>query len=409
MRVRLVGVAAVAVYLLAACAPHSSAGSATPTPATPSTTSLPSSIEGLATFFASYSGTYRTAAGDTWALSLQGLLVNLRSGMARQLAPEGRNRFTVGPSVGETSPPDGEVSFKMCACGKAIELDGHGGATGDFTAPRLKYTEREVHFLSGIVTFGATLTEPADGTNLPAIALVHGSGVQPRPLFSLWANFYASLGFAVLNYDKRGTGESGGSYPGEYPTPTNLSIYADDAIAAARFLRSLPEVDKSRVGFHGGSQGGWTVPLALSRAPEMSFAILVSAPAVGVEETVYFKDLSGGSAYVPTISDAEQDAQTRAVTGGYDPAPALSALHVPTLWIYGEKDRQVPVRLSIEKLHQVTGKDLSIKVLPGGWHGLTETPSGLEQEELTSKRFAQGLFTDMAGWAKTHGLTATTL
>ncbi len=329
----------------------------------------------------------------------------MRSGLARALATNGRNRFAVGPAVGLTDPPDGEVSFAVDPAGNATELDGHGGAIGDIAAPRVAYTQREVHFLSGGETFGATLTEPAHATNLPAIALVHGSGMQPRPLFSLWANFYASLGFAVLNYDKRGTGESGGTYPGEYPTERNLSIYADDAVAAARFLRSLPEVDRSRVGFHGGSQGGWTVPLALMRAPEMSFAVLVSAPATPVEQTVYFKDLSGGSQYVPNITDAEQDAQSLQVTGGYDPAPALHALHVPTLWIYGEKDRQIPVRLSLANLHRLSGKDLTIYVLAGAWHGLTITPNGLEQDELTSKGFGVGLFTDIAGWTKARNLT----
>jgi dienelactone hydrolase len=382
-----------------ACAAQTTGGAATP-PASPSPAALTPEV-----LFAPYSATYRTASGDTWLVSLQGLLVNVHSGLARALAPKGDHRFTIGPSVGKTDPPDGEVTFPVDAAGKATELDGHGGITGVIVAARVRYTEREVHFQSGGVTFGATLTEPAGRNHLPAIALVHGSGMQPRPLFSLWANFYASLGFAVLNYDKRGTGESGGKYPGDFPTDTALSIYADDAIAAARFLRSLPEVDPSRVGFHGGSQGGWTVPLALDRAPEMSFAILVSAPATTVDQTDFFKDLSGGSQYVPTISDAEQDAQSLAVTSGYDPAPALNALRVPTLWIYGEKDRQIPVRLSIANLHKLQGKDLTIGVLPGAWHGLTVTTNGLEPEEATSKGFGPALFVDIAAWAHAHALT----
>jgi pimeloyl-ACP methyl ester carboxylesterase len=78
---------------------------------------------------------------------------------------------------------------------------------------------------------------------------------------------------------------------------------------------------------------------------------------------------------------------------------------VPTLWVYGEKDRQVPVRVSIQNLHRLHGKDLSIVVLPGGWHGLTVTPNGLQSEEATSKGFAANLFTDIAGWARAHRLT----
>jgi uncharacterized protein len=399
MRINVTAALVMTGIVAVACAPQGSGGSPT-THWSPSAGTVAPEV-----LYAPYSATYRTASGDTWLVSLQGLLVNVHSGLARALAPKGAHRFTIGPSVGMTDPPDGEVSFTVDAAGKATELDGHGGITAQIVAPRVVYTQREVHFQSAGVTFGATLTEPTGGTHLPAIALIHGSGMQPRPLFSLWANFYASLGFAVLNYDKRGTGESGGTYPGEFPTDSSLSVYADDAVAAARFLHGLPEVDPSRVGFHGGSQGGWTVPLALERAPEMSFAVQVSAPATTVGQTVFFKDLSGGSQYVPAISDAEQDAQALAMTGGYDPAPALNALHVPTLWIYGEKDRQIPVRLSISNLHMLLGKDLTIRVLSGCWHGLTLTPNGLEQEEATSKGFGSNLFVEIAAWTRAHGLT----
>lgn len=390
---------AIAAYLLAGCTPQIASPNASPT----------ASAVAPEVLFAPFSATYRTATGDTWLVSLQGLLVNERSGLARALSPKRGHTFAVGPSVGITAPPQGEATFAVDAAGNATELDGHGASIGTFVARRVPYAQREVHFDSGGVTFGATLTEPANGTHLPAIALVHGSGIQPRPLFSLWANFYASLGFAVLNYDKRGTGESGGQYPGDFPTAYALSVYADDAVAAARFLQSLPEVDGTRVGFHGGSQGGWTVPLALMRASDLAFAILASAPAVSVDENDFYQDVSGGSSFVPNMGDAEIDAQTSAVHGGYDPAAALQALHVPTLWIYGEKDRQVPVRLSIAQLETLRGKDITIKVLAGGWHGLTITANGLAQEEATSKGFAPGLFTDIADWSRAHGLTAITL
>jgi dienelactone hydrolase len=402
MTIRHVATLAIAPCLLAACGPQQPARSTTP-PASPS----PIAPENL---YVPYSATYRTAAGETWAVSLQGLLVNFHTGAARALAPTSTpHRFTVGPGVGTTAPAEGTATFAVDAAGNATEIDGNSTLTGALQAPRLALSQREVHFISGGDTFGATLTEPANGKHLPAIALVHGSGIQPRPLFSLWANLYASLGFAVLNYDKRGTGESGGRYPGESASTYALSAYADDAVAAARFLQTLPEVDRTKVGFHGGSQGGWTVPLALSRANDLAFAVLVSAPAVSVDENNFYKDLSGGSSFVPNMTDAEIDNQAMAVHGGYDPAIALHALHVPTIWIYGEKDRQVPVRLSIAQLKLLSDKDLTIAVLPGGWHGLTMTPNGLASEEASSKGFGRGLFTDIADWTRAHGLTSVTL
>lgn len=370
-----------------------------PTPAvSPSASPVPLEVR-----YAPYSASYRTSSGETWVVSLQGLLVNLRSGIARALTPEAETHFSVGPSVGSAQPQSGEVIFQM-ASGKATLMTGHGTAIGDFVAARVALTEREVHFMSSGVTFGATLTEPAGGKHLPAVGLIHGSGLQPRPLFSLWANFYASLGFAVLNYDKRGTGESGGRYPGDSPTPEAISTYAGDAVAAARFLRSLPEVDKSRVGLYGGSQGGWILPLALQRAPELAFGIVASGPAVTADQVDVYQDFSADSSRVPVETDAEIDARVSAVTSGYNPALALQALHVPTLWVYGEKDRQVPVRLSIQNLHRLRGKDLTIVVLPGGWHGLTQTPNGLESEEAASNGFGN-LWVDIARWTRAHRLT----
>jgi alpha-beta hydrolase superfamily lysophospholipase len=391
--------AALVVLCIAAACSEPSATTHLPTPASPSASPIPLEVR-----YAPYSASYRTTTGETWVVSLQGLLVNLRSGIARALAPEVEPRFSVGPSVGVTEPQAGEVIFQLDASGRATQMTGHGTAIGDFVAPRIALIEREVHFMGSGVTFGATLTEPAGGKHLPAVALIHGSGPQPRPLFSLWANFYASLGFAVLNYDKRGTGESGGRYPGDSPTREAISTYAGDAVAAARYLRSLPEVDRSRVGLYGGSQGGWILPLALQRAPGLTFGIVASGPAVTADQTDVYQNFSADSSRVPAESDAEIDAQVSAVTTGYDPAPALRALHVPTLWVYGEKDRQVPVRLSIRNLHRLRGKDLAIVVLPGGWHGLTQTPNGLESEEAASNGFGD-LWVDIARWARAHRLT----
>jgi dienelactone hydrolase len=404
-------VALLASVLLAACtAPRpETAPTRAPSPATstPTPTEARPWLEPDAAF-AAVSGTYRTSAGQTWVLDLQGLLVDLHSGFARALAPSSvAYHFTVGPNMGADQPVNGEVAFNVDSQGAATELSAHGSGIGDFTAKRVPYASREVHFTSGAVTLAGTLSEPAGGRHLPGIVLIHGSGVQPRPLFSLWANVYNSMGFAVLNYDKRGTGESGGTYPGELATSASLSIYAADAVAGARFLQRQPEIDRSRVGLHGGSQGGWIAPIALQRAPSLAFAVLASAPAVTTDQVDVYQGFSGDSRFVPNESDAQIDAQVRATRGGYNPAPALRSLDVPTMWVYGEKDRQVPVRLSIENLHKLRGKDLTIAVLPGGWHGLTETPNGLEPEATASTRFAPGLFTRIGEWLRERHLTRT--
>src|ERR1700736_1379199 len=114
MRIRRVAALAIAPCLLTACGPQQPASVTSP-PASPS----PVVPEDL---YAPYSATYRTAAGETWAVSLQGLLVNFRTGAARALAPTTTpHRFSVGPGVGTTTPAEGTVTFVVDATGNATE------------------------------------------------------------------------------------------------------------------------------------------------------------------------------------------------------------------------------------------------------------------------------------------------
>ena len=115
---------------IAAACGEPSASTHSPTPASPSAS--PVALEVL---YAPYSATYRTSAGEAWVVSLQGLLVNLRSGIARALTLETQTHFSVGPSVGMTQPQAGEVIFQMDASGKATQMTGHGTTIGDFVAP----------------------------------------------------------------------------------------------------------------------------------------------------------------------------------------------------------------------------------------------------------------------------------
>lgn len=95
---------------------------------------------------------------------------------------------------------------------------------------------------------------PEGNNPRPVITLLHGSGPLTRYSFGPYPHFFASLGFAVLIYDKRGTGPSTGtrvdastgrSMAREY-YPEGLS---SDALAALHFLQSHPDIDPRQIGF----------------------------------------------------------------------------------------------------------------------------------------------------------------
>ena len=98
-------------------------------------------------------------------------------------------------------------------------------------------------------------------------------------------------GLAVLAYDKRGVGQSGGTYPGESPHPFTIDTLARDAEAAVHFLATRPEIDHDRIGLAGHSQAGWIIPLAASREPAVRFAVVFSGPAVTADENDEYQNL----------------------------------------------------------------------------------------------------------------------
>ena len=135
---------------------------------------------------------------------------------------------------------------------------------------------------------GAAGRRAASGGRVGARLGTDGAGLPPRPQAILLHH-----GVAVLAYDKRGVGQSGGSYPGESPYPSTIDVLARDAEAAVRFLPTRPEIDRDRIGLAGHSQAGWIIPLAASREPAVRFAVIFSGPAVTADENDNYQNLTG--------------------------------------------------------------------------------------------------------------------
>lgn len=109
----------------------------------------------------------------------------------------------------------------------------------------------------------------------PGIVIVGGAYRDSRLDYVQDARHLASHGFAVLTYDKRGTGGSEGTL-----AEANFDFLAHDARAAVRFLRARPDVDSMHVGLMGVGEGGWVAPIAATHDSAIAFVVLVSAPVV---------------------------------------------------------------------------------------------------------------------------------
>jgi hypothetical protein len=177
-------------------------------------------------------------------------LVDLDSGAVHALYRAG-SRFTVGAGFATRNPATGTASFSLAGA----RFDGASAA-------RLPTRQVEVRFRRGGAILSGTLTLPPGSGPHPAVAWVHGSGPTTRAYLPDLQALLLRHAVAVLAYDKRGVGQSGGSYPGESPSETAIDILARDAAAAVRFLAGRPGIDRERVGLAGHSQAGWIIPLA---------------------------------------------------------------------------------------------------------------------------------------------------
>jgi pimeloyl-ACP methyl ester carboxylesterase len=306
--------------------------------------------------------------------------------------------YAVGAGLQTRAPTVGTASF---ASGRAVWR----GVRADRVAVR----EEEVFLRAGRALLGCTLAIPPGSGKRPGIVFAHGAGPAPRAYNSINSLFFNHLGLATLSCDKRGVGQSGGTYPGEFPSASAVDQYARDVEAQARFLAAQSEIDAARVGVAGASQAGWVMPLATAREPAIRFMIGFVSPTLTQGETDLWANLNGQGETPPTRTDEDMEAEVRrAGPSGVDPMPSIRAMQVPALWLYGGKDRTVPSRLCVERLEPVTrepGRDFTYRVFPGGTHGLVLTANGLLAEQARSSRMVDGLYSTIRDWLQARSLT----
>jgi uncharacterized protein len=346
-------------------------------------------------------GLYRFADGRPLAI-VQGFGPRVAAlqedGEIRALYRTGRGRYVVGSGVATRSPTAGTAVFAPAA----VALRGARAA-------RVPLRQEEVWVRSGRAHLGCTLTIPPGTGRRPALTFAHGAGESPRAFNLLIALYANHLGLVTLSCDKRGIGQSGGDYPGEFPSTPAVDQYARDTQAQARWLAAQPEVDPARLGVAGGSQAGWIMPLAASREPAIRYMLGLVSPTLTQGETDLWATLNGQGRSLPTRTDEDMENEVRrAGPSGVDPMPAIRALRIPVFWLYGGKDRTVPSRLCIERLDPVSrepGRDFSYRSFLGGNHGLILTANGLLDEAQRSSRFVDGLYPSIRAWLAARGFT----
>ena len=233
--------------------------------------------------------------------------------------------------------------------------------------------DEQIKFGSNGVTLVGTLSKPTQASGrLPAAVLVGGSGPHDRdeilfgiPILGQMADALATAGFAVLRYDKRGIGQSGGRVES-----AALPDLAEDVRAAVKMLSDRKDIDPKRIAVIGHSEGGAVALLAASKEKRIAAGGLLATNGVTGSELVLAQQrhLLERSTLSPTEKQAKIDLQKQindAIVSGKgieslppevrrqidnpefqsllanDPAKIMPSVRQPILILQGALDTQV--------------------------------------------------------------------
>jgi uncharacterized protein len=289
------------------------------------------------------------------------------------------------------------------------------------------HAEQEVRYESDGVLLAGTLLLPDGPGPHPAVVFAHGAGPEDRHgNFRLLGSHLARRGVATLVYDKRGVGDSTGSYTG-----ATFDDLTADALAGFDLLASHPDVDPDRVGVAGFSQSGWTVAEAAQRRDDIAFVVAMSpsgfAPADqqawlhgsmlavrGFDRSAMtIADRVGRMLYSSLdLVDAGLMPAIPQVPGFWfhalDPYQATTELwqgvRQPTLLVWGANDCQVPAHDSMaalgDALRRGGNAHVTMAVLAGADHSLTrEGPCAMETTgHHDTYAYADGVLAMAAEW-----------
>ncbi|HTF21637.1 MAG TPA: alpha/beta fold hydrolase [Chryseolinea sp.] len=236
------------------------------------------------------------------------------------------------------------------------------------------YSSEVIRFNSNGVFLEGQLDLPNSEGRVPMAVFVHGSGMRTRADYADFIAPFLQNNIAVFRFDKRGVGNSGGSYSdvdvSTENSPVTIHTLAMDVAAAIKYLKGNTRIDSSRCVLVGASQAGWIIPVAAELEDIYATAIF-SGPTVSVGEEIYYSSLAESKNY--SVADANKMVLSSNHSAGFDPIPYLRKLDRPSLWIFGDQDESIPIDHSLQILKQVRDEfhqPIYIEIVSGANHGM---------------------------------------
>ncbi len=306
-----------------------------------------------------------------------------------------------------------------------------------------KYVSEDVTFPSGEIKMAGTLTIPQDGqVKHPAAVLISGSGPQDRNedtvgpgglklgIFKQIAHVLSERGIAVLRYDDRGTGASGGSF-----AEAGQEDLIQDAKAAVSYLRTRDDIRADRIALVGHSEGAIIAPRIAAEDPKISAIVLLAGTAKTGDKVLReqfgflldsmeipddqkkaaqarYENLFKIIRDEPVDKEAEESLKPQVEPQlkwlrsfvDYDPLSVLDTIEAKILIINGGKDKQVfpeHAKMLYKKLRKLK-KSVNLKIFPDLNHLLVPAETGAYAEyarqTVERRRLSQSLLDYLSGW-----------
>lgn len=326
-----------------------------------------------------------------------------------------------------------------------LELVAAGNAT---KATKVRpHVLESIEFTSQGRTLRGDLYLPAGPGKHPVVVFAHGSGPATRRV-GPFAPYFLGLGIGVLTFDKQGAGTS----EGEWRT-AGFDSLAADVVAAIAYAKARPEVDATKIGILGSSQGGWIGSMAAARSPDVSFLLVRVGPGQSVRDTMLhekrgqymaegitdpqaldegvelyrrvweiaasggtweqgqqvFDEYSSRPWFKQAFGDERATKTEEAVRWWtwlgknlkVDSVDYLKSVKAPVYWALAEKDWNVNSQLSapriVEALRAGGNTDHTVVILPGMGHSGLTVKTGLPNDAI-SWQYAPGYWDGMERW-----------
>jgi alpha-beta hydrolase superfamily lysophospholipase len=354
----------------------------------------------------------RRLAADSMVLSMAGIDLVMKTD------PAGRILNGRVPSQNVTFDRVANASVRLTES----RPDYSAPANADYTAEDVVIPTSEGHKLAGTLTLPKKRNRP-----VPVVVTISGSGLQNRDEvipgvagyrpFRQIAEALSARGVAVLRYDDRGFGASGGN-----AAAATTADFGNDVRAALEYVRTRSEIDSTNLFLLGHSEGAVIAPAVAAAGTNVRGLVLLAGTARTGRKIIEYQNRYGIDLR-PNLSAAQRDSLYRSAMVqldslaqhqpwiryflDYDPLTAARKVGAPVLILQGATDRQVTADQAEElaaAFRAGRNRDVTVRVLPDVNHLFLRDANGnpAGYGGLPDKRVVAEAMKAIEDWILTH-------